>query len=96
MATITFKGKARACTYPDGAPAYRYIPVPTLKRIHCNMAEFRCHQRYGGYANSDLFPGMLRRIAETLFPAGYVRLDSIPAGVAVDESGFLAEVTIEV
>ena len=97
MATITFKGKVREARYVDGELAYRFVAVPELKRQHCDMAAFRQHAKYGDYANSDLFPGMLRRIRHGLFgDNGLLKLDSVPDGVAVDASGFLAVVTIEV
>jgi hypothetical protein len=60
------------------------------------MAAFRQHSRYGCLANSDLFPGVLAKIRRDLFPANYVRLDSMPANVTVDETGFLAEVIVTV
>lgn len=96
MASIAFRGKVRTAHYVDGTTAYRYISVPALQRHHCDMAAFRQHPRYGGLANSDLFPGVLAKISRDLFPSRYVRLDSVPANVAVDESGFLAEVTVTV
>ena len=94
MATIQFKAKAHSVRYVDGTPAYRYVPVPTLRRSHCDMAAFRKHPRYGGLANSDLFPNVLARIRSDL--GERIRLDRIPSNVSVDESGFLASVTVEV
>lgn len=81
----------------DSVPAYRRIKVPEFKNHHCNMAQFRQHAKYGDYANSDLFCGILRRIkAEVFAGRDYLRLDSIPSGVVVDETGFLAEVSFDV
>lgn len=96
MATIAFRGKIRTAHYPDGELAYRYISVPKLATRHCDMAAFRVHPQFGDFANSDLFPNILNRLRNELFPAGYIRVDSVPANVTVDESGFLAEVTITV
>jgi len=96
MATIAFRGKVREVQYVDGTHAYRYVQVPQLGTRHCDIAQFRTHPKYGMYANSDLLPGSLRKLRERMFPNGYVRLDNVPDGVTVDESGFLAEVTISV
>ena len=59
------------------------------------MADFRRHPKYGSYANSDLFPSILSRRAKELGVGEYIKLDSVPAGVTVDTTGFLALVTIE-
>ena len=91
---ITFKGKIRERRYVDGELAYHYIPVPKLGRHHCNMSAFRASERWGMFANSELFAGVLAKLTREIFPRGYIRLDSIPGGVEVDQSGFLAEVTI--
>ena len=87
MATIKFKAKVQQ----------GMIQCPTLDRKHCDMRAFLSHREYGGYANSNLFPGMLRRIRSNLFgDGGVIHLDREYAGVSVDASGFLAVVTIEV
>jgi hypothetical protein len=96
MARITFKGKAKDVHYVDGQFAYRYVAVPQFTRQHCDMAAFRQHPKYGGYANSDMFPGMLNRIRDTLFKNGMLKLDDVPESVAVDDTGFLVSVSIEV
>jgi len=96
-AHIHFRAKVTESFYVNGDSAGKRIQVPTLKRIHCNMQEFRIHPKWGSYANSDLFLGILREIRTRLFgECGVLKLDSIPEGVTVDTSGFLAEVTIEV
>jgi hypothetical protein len=60
------------------------------------MSAFRSHPKYGSYANSDLFLGILRRVRSELFgDMGLVNLNALPANVTVDTSGFLAQVTIE-
>ena len=95
MATIQFKAKPETIYNMDGTVAYRRVKVPTLARSHCDMHAFRSHKKYGSYANSDLFPGMLKRIkAERT--GGYIRLDRVPDGVTVDVSGYLACVSFEV
>jgi hypothetical protein len=78
-----------------GEVLYRFIQVPTLARRHCNMPAFRKHPKFGGLANSDLFPNILARIRRDVTQAGgYIRLDRLPPNVTVDCSGFLAVVTI--
>ena len=98
MSRINFKGKIESVYYAgDALPSYRRIKIPELARRHCDMASFRQHPKYGSYANSDLFAGILKRIkADTFGGKEYLRLDAIPAGVTVDESGFLAEVSFNV
>lgn len=96
MATITFKAKPQTMLNIDDTVAYRYVPVPTLARKHCDMHAFRTHPKYGTWANSDLFPGVLARIAQDTFGGSMLKLDRIPDNVTVDESGFLAVVTITV
>ena len=102
MARIQFKSKPKRMLKagPIDGPQeldYLYIDVPELTRQHCDMGAFRIHPKYGPYANSDLFPGMLRRIRESTFgTSGRLNLNAVPAGVSVDTSGFLAIVTMDV
>jgi len=93
---IQFKGKIREMSNVDGSLAYRYIDVPEFKRAHVDMNAARRHPKYGSWANSDLFPGMLRRIRRDIFGGTMLRLDSVPEGVVIDESTFLATVTVSV
>ena len=94
--TVQFKAKVRTVYNMDDTPAYRYVPVPKIARHHCDMQAFRNSRRFGGYANSDLFLGLLRRELSTIGIRELIRLDQVPDGVTVDQSGFLAVVTIEV
>lgn len=98
MATIAFRAKVEPMTYAgDASPSYYRIKIPEFKSHHCNMAQFRQHPKYGGFANSDLFPSILKRIRNEVFSGrDYLRLDSIPTSVKVDTSGFLAEVSFDV
>jgi hypothetical protein len=97
MSAITFKAKPQQVFNTDSTEAYRYVRVPIFTRAHCDMDAFRRHPRYGSFANSDLFPGILKRIRKERFGAsGQLRLDRIPEGVSVDITGFLAIVTIAV
>ena len=95
MATITFKTKLKQVYNMDDSLAYEYLDIPVFTRAHCDMGAFRNHPKYGGYANSDLFPGMLSRIRAQLFPHGMLKLSAIPEGVTV-KPGFLHVVTITV
>jgi hypothetical protein len=93
-ATISFKTKGEPCSDMDGNH-FTVWKVPTLTRNHCDMAAFRRHSRYGAYANSDLFPSLLRRIRDDLAPSGYLQSHKLPPNVTVDTSGYLAVITIE-
>ena len=100
-ARISFKAKPESIYTPDGtAVAYRVIHVPVLARRHCDMNAFRRHPKYGGLANSDLFAGVLAKIRRDVFECTdyrpFFRLDKTPTGVTVDESGFLAVVSVDV
>ena len=95
MATISFKSKIQEMYNIDGSVAYQYIPVPVLDRKHCDMPAFRSHPKFGAYANSDLFKGMLARARKDIFGNGWLRLDAVPDGVWVDTGGFLAVVSFE-
>lgn len=96
MARIQFRAKPEQVFHMDGALAYERIRVPVLTRSHCDMAAFRGHAKWGGFANSGLFPTILTRIRKQVFGGDYIRLDSLPDGVAVDTSGFLAVVSADV
>lgn len=96
MADITFRAKIKTvweANNPDTV-AWRYVDVPVLASRHCDMPAFRRHIKYGGIANSTLFPNALARIRRDTGET--IRLDRIPANVTVDESGFLAVVVISV
>lgn len=92
---ITFRAKVREIH--DGDVRRRYVPIPVLDRRHCNMDAFRSSRRFGPYANSDFFKGMLARIRkDALHGSPWLYLDSAGPGVNVDTSDFLAKVTITV
>ena len=79
----------------DGTPAFQYVAVPVLTRSHCDITAFRSHPKFGGLANSDLFPNVLARIKRDRL-GERIRLDKIPDGVTIDTSSFLAVVTVDV
>ncbi len=97
MAKITFKTRPVAEIMPDNSDSgVHIIYVPKLDRKHCDMPAFRSHRKYGGFANSTLFPSILARIAKEFAPWGHIRTDAIPDGVTIDRSKFLWSVTLEV
>ena len=96
MPNVTFKAKVQTVYNTDETVAYQYVQVPALKRGHCDINEFRRHPRYGAYANSDLFPSLLRRAVEGAGVGNIIRLDRLSDCVAVDTSGFLATVVISI
>lgn len=96
MARIEFKSKARAVYNVDETLAYHVVMVPQFQRRHCDMAAFRRHPKFGGLANSDLFPNVLARIKRDVFQGrDHFRLDQVPEGVTVDATGFLLSVSLE-
>ena len=99
---ITFRGKVQSCKYTDGTLASRYIRVPKLTKSHADMTAARKSAKWGGLANSDLFPQILNRLA---LESGCkvvgegMRIDLLKPlsdRIKVDESGFLATVTITI
>lgn len=100
-ASISFKGKPIRVFNHDDTLAYIYVKVPTLTRSHCNMQSFRSHPKYGAYANSDLFPGMLNRIRDAQFPdtvngKRVLRLDNIPENITVIQGAVLLTIALNV
>lgn len=92
---LKFKTKLQATEYSDGTTKREFYNVPAFTRNHCeNLQAFRTSKRFGGYANSDLFPAILRRAVNALGFGSRLYLDSIPDNVTVDNRGFLAVVTI--
>jgi hypothetical protein len=96
MAKISFRAKAQQMFNMDDTLAYEYVSVPAFKRSHCDMNTFRQHAKYGSYANSDLFLGMLARIRKDVFSNGILKLNDVPSGVTVDTTGFLVLVEFDV
>lgn len=97
MAKISFKVKPVRELMPDDSDTgVHIIYVPKLDRKHCDMNAFRSHPKYGGFANSTLFPAMLARIRTGFAPHGYIRTDAIPNGVTIDRTGFLWVIEVEV
>lgn len=96
MPTITFRAKIETIYNMDGSPAYRRVKVPAVERRHCDIQAFRDHPKFRGFVNSDLFKGLLRRQLALAGVKEHLRLDHLPACAAVDESGFLAVVTLTI
>ena len=92
---IQFKAKLSEGCDPRTGKMYKLARVPEIKRTHCDMAAFRKSRAYGGFANSDLFPGMLKGIRRKIFgEAGVWRSDRNYPEVTVDDTGFLAVFTV--
>jgi len=81
---ITYKTKVRQM---EGRA---YIDFKrTFSRKDCSL---RPHEH--DYYNSDLFPGLLRRFAEKMQRGrSWAYLDELPAGITVDQTGFLSTIT---
>lgn len=94
MPSITFKAKIETIYNADDTPAWRWVKVPAIERRHCDMSAFRQHPRFGSYANSDFFKSMLARSLKQNGVKEYIKLHEMPDCVTIDESGFLAKVTI--
>jgi len=95
MKSPTIRFKAKAETVLVSGVNEVWIRIPELKRSHCDMDAFRNHQKYGSYANSNMFEGILGRIKREIFgSAEYVKMHTVPNGVTVDSREFLATVTI--
>lgn len=91
--TLTFRGKPEPIWH--GEVRRLRLKVPEIKRGHCDMQAFRNSREFGGYANSDLFLGILaRKLRALAIPAYLYADDPLPVGVAIDTSGFLWSVTI--
>lgn len=98
--TITFKAKRHRAEYAGHPESHsEYIDVPIIERKHCDMNAFRVSSKFGSYANSDLFPAMIRRELKSLgigdrlnFEDQFGRYE-IPVCVTI-EKGFLDTVTI--
>lgn len=105
---IVFRGKVQEMYYSDGTLAARYIRVPNLERRHvADMNAARKSRRFGFLTNTDMFPGAIRKaaIANGCTDHGDYKGSRgvcvdlhkpLPESIRVDESGFLATVTIDV
>lgn len=95
MAKITFKAKIETIYNMDETVAWRQIKVPKIQRRHCDAHAFRIHPIFRSYFNSDLFDNVIARQLKLAEIKEYIRLDRIPACVQIDETTFLATVTID-
>jgi hypothetical protein len=96
MPNITFKAKIETIYNADDTVAWQWVKVPAIERRHCDMAAFRTDAKFGGYANSDLFTSMLKRALKEAGVQQHIKLHDLPANVTIDDSGFLARVTISI
>jgi len=89
MAKVSFKTKLRSVD--DGGKDRVMVAFKSkVTRCDCNL---RSHQHT--YYNSDLFEPMLNRAYREVINQPWAWMDSLPSGVSVDDSGFLALVTVE-
>ena len=88
---IEFKTKTFPVIQDDNGAVRTAIRLKArLARIDCNL---KPHEHT--YFNSDLFPAMLNETYRKIVgDRDYLYLDSLPEGVTVDTSKFLAVVTI--
>ncbi len=93
---VVFKAKVQKVYNMDDTLAYEFVKLPKLSRSHVDMHKFRMSNQFGGYANSDLFIGLLGRAVTKAGVKEIIKLNELPPSVSVDASGFLAEVTIKV
>ena len=98
--TITFKAKRHRQEYAGHPDLHsEWIDVPAIRREHCNIAAFRASARFGPYANSDLFPAMVKRELAQRGITGRLKFEDqfgryeLPEGVEV-KAGWLDTVTI--
>jgi hypothetical protein len=76
---------------------FHSIKVPALTRSHCDMAAFRTHKKFGGFANSDMFPAILARIRRDKFGGrDWFKLESPPEGVTIERGALLCVVSFDV
>ena len=88
MPKIQFRTKVQSPMYVDGTSAGRYVQVPDSKSIHCDMNEFRRHPAFSCYANSDMFPSIVRRALEKHGVGKKIDMSNVPPCVTIDETGF--------
>ena len=88
---IEYRVKVRTFREADGStPAY-FAPKRNITRADCTMRPTD-HAFY----NADVFPSMLNRLHSRIMgEREFVSLESLPAGVTVDTTGFLATVRID-
>ena len=90
---ITFKTKPveRQAFISNGDySVYQVYNIPKITRNHCDMNAARRHNKYGMYANSDLFERMIQGAVKAKYGT-FILCDK----ATVKESGFLHTVEIE-
>jgi len=92
-ARITFKAKIEnEQRFLDGKLVWRRVV-----RVKQKLQRRDCDLRQHGAINSNMYPAFLKRaMAEVIGNARSLDVDALPPGVSVDESEFLAKVTVEV
>lgn len=82
-------------------PGRRWVSLPALRSTHIDKDAARRSERFGAYANSDLLVpllvrGMVASGAAKRMSDGTIRVWLDHEAVTVDESGFLAVITVAV
>jgi len=90
---IQFRAKIRE--FVDGE---RYFDLKrTIGAKDADRDALRRHPVFGAYANSNLMDGILRGHVSRIFRnRDWCSMNELPPGVTVDDSGFLAVVSIEI
>jgi hypothetical protein len=85
--------KAKTETEPE--TGRKFVRVPTFNRNHCSdLQAFRTSRRFGGYANSDLFPAILQRAVTSAGIGSRLFLENLPPAVVVLQLSFLSVIQI--
>ena len=89
---LQFKAK----TETEPGTGRQFVRVPTFNRNHCSdLQAFRTSRRFGGYANSDLFPAILQRAVSSAGIGSPLFLDDIPPAVVVLQLSFFSVIQIQ-
>ncbi len=99
MLQVKWKAKAYPGAIFSGEAERPFVPVKkSLSRNDVvDLGAFRTHPRWGGFANSDLASGIVRRLVKgRIGNRTFIDTANLPEGVEVDLSGFLATVTVNV
>jgi hypothetical protein len=97
MFNIEFKTKrAERQVFLDNGemPIVRGWYIPELKRSHCDMSAARQCRKFGGYANSNIFEGMMRKAVAAKY-GDFIRVTDLIEGQDY-KAGFLDTITLTI
>lgn len=95
MAKIVFKAKPVKAIGEDKIVYIVCLPK-TFTGLHCDMDAMRRHPKIGDFANSSLFPQILRREIKKEIPFWHIRTDEIPNNVTIEKGSLLWTITINI